>query len=101
MSDHDTAERMARMEGALEEIRDAVKVIGSAITDIARLDQKHIETSNAIARTFAILEKLDERIGEIEKQMPIIKLATSWVFRGALAVVGIVGTAVVLLVIVK
>lgn len=93
------SERLARIEGAVEEIRDAIKAMASAIVDIAKLDMKHSETSNGLGRAFAELEKQDERISKIEVSLPVLKLTSGWVISGTIAVVALVGTAVIVMVI--
>lgn len=96
--DHRLAERMARMEGILERMETAMSNMANAITELVRLDQKQIETANGLSRAFAALKELEARIATIELAIPILNLTSGWVRSGVVAVVGIVGFAIIYLV---
>ena len=99
------AERLARTEGAVDDIRnavgkieEAVRTISEAMVALVRLDQKHIETSDALHRAFEEIEAVSTRVTAVELALPVLKLTSRWVVTAATAVVGLVAVAVVALV---
>lgn len=95
----DVVERVIRMEGAIGEIRDAVKIIAPAIVQLATLEAKHMATRESIGRAFQEIDELGIRVTLVERDMPVVKLVSSWVQRAVVAVLGIVGLAVLGLVV--
>lgn len=90
--------------------------IGESLVILARIDERHIaiaenlekvlDTQNAQAARLAVLERslpneLDKRLGSIEMAMPGLTETRKWVMSGILAGVGMIGVAVVSLVLVK
>lgn len=96
---HDHGERIARIEGAVEEIRDAIKAITTAIVDIARLDQKHVDTTLALTRVFDEIKEVKLRVSTIELAMPILNLTSNWVRAGVIGIVALVFMALAALVV--
>lgn len=95
----DVMGRVARMEGAIGEIRDAVKIIAPAIVQLATLETKHLETRESLGRAFKEIDELDIRVTLVERDMPVVKLVSNWVQRAVVAVLGVVGLAVLALVV--
>ena len=104
-NDSDLAQRLARtetfMHGLMERtdrIETAIERISQAIVDMVRLDQKHSETSNAVSRAFIQIEKMEERMSQVEQGLTVPKLISGWVIAGVLGVVAINGAAIIYLV---
>lgn len=96
---HEFGQRLAKIEGAVVDIKEAIKTISVVLQGMATLNQKHIETSAALTRAFNEITSLQERVVDIEMALPILKLTSKWVITGVIATVGIVGVAVVYLVV--
>lgn len=88
-------------------MRDAVSQIADAVTKIARLEERHSETREGLSRAFSRIERLDARLAEdrleierIKGQMEPLKETRKWIVGGIISIVGIVGTAVITLVVI-
>lgn len=79
----------------LSRIEDAIKVISTAIVDIARLDQKHISTVEALGRVFEEIKATNARVAAIELALPVLNLTSGWVRAGVLGILSLVGIALV------
>lgn len=93
--------RLTVVESAIEEIRDATRSIAESVRSIAVLEERHANTAQAIERSFSAMEKLEVRIRAIEVELPGLKEIRGWVVGGVLSISGIVGAAVIALVVVK
>lgn len=72
-------------------IEKTLQAISENLTKLASLEQKHIETREAIERAFNALEKHDTRIKSIETEMPTLQLVRGWVITGVVGILGLVG----------
>lgn len=98
--------RIDAVERAVQEIRDAVGQIAEAMVAIARLEERHQETRESLGRAFdrlGAIEKTqaDHRVELVTLRSDIKPLQESrgWLVTAVLAVVGIVGAAVIGLVV--
>jgi len=71
------------------EIKGFMKQITDVLTNLAVLESKHTELHNATSRAFNTIENLTGRVSVIEKEIPTLKLASNWVFRSVVYLVGI------------
>lgn len=81
-----TQYRLGMIEKTLEAIRDN-------LTQLAQLEQKHIETREAVGRAFEQIESHDTRLRNVEQEMPTLKLVRGWVVSGVIGIVGLLGVA--------
>jgi len=81
-----TQYRLTMIEKTLEAIRDN-------LTQLAQLEQKHVETREALARAFKQIDMHDNRIRNIEGEMPTLKLTRGWIISGVVALVAMMGLA--------
>ena len=98
MSEHQMAERMARMEVLLGHLSETTEKIAGALSELVRLDQKQLETSEALQRAFGEIKNLSNRMNAVEQDLIIPKLISRWVIAGVLGVLAIVGSGVLYLV---
>lgn len=91
--------RVTNLEKVVERVSDAVESIDESLKTLTRLDVKHDETNAGLSRAFISLEDHEKRMRAIEAEMPTMKLGSRWVFRAATGVLGLVGVAVLYLVI--
>lgn len=100
--------RLSSVEKAVESIAHAVQEIANNTTQIVRLEMQHAETRAGLERAFEEIaksrtacEKCDERLRTVELDMPGLRETRSWVLRLMLGVLGVVGMAMVGMVVVK
>lgn len=91
--------RINTLEGSVTEIKQAVKSIDASLQILARLEQRHAETRDGLERAFKEIEDHETRVRIIEGEMPTIKLTRGWLVSGVVSVIGVVGLAVVMLVV--
>lgn len=108
MNDKVLEHRIDCVERAVEKIADAVQEIAKSTSQLAQLEIRHAETRDGLERAFdeiGCLQKTDKetdlRLKAIEVDMPGLKETRSWVLRAMLAVLGVVGTAMVGMVVLK
>ena len=82
--------RVANLEGAVDEIRGAVKSIDSSLRVLTRLEERHQETRESLERAFKSLSDHETRLREIEKDQPTMKMTRNWVITGVIAMIGMV-----------
>ena len=97
----DVRRYISKMDDALEKIADA-------LVKIARLEERHQETRESLGRMGDRMAKSDDiqaahtvQLATISEQLKPLSEARTWIISGVLAVVGLVGVAVVGLVVVK
>ncbi len=86
-SDDLTQYRLGMIEKTLQAISDN-------LVQLATLEQKHIETREALGRAFEHIDDHDERLRTIETEMPMLKLVKGWVITGVIGIVGLLGTSI-------
>jgi chromosome segregation ATPase len=91
--------RVATLEGAVVEIKSAVKSIDSSLQTLAKLEVHHTETRDSMARAFMELTDHETRVRAIEAEMPTMKMIRNWVVAGVVGVVSMMGAALVTLMI--
>lgn len=108
MSEESVAFRLGAVERAVEKIAEAVQEIAHSTTQIARLEERHAETRDAMERAFVEIReskanqvKLDERIRLIEIEIPSLMEIRTQINRAVWGLTGLVGVAIIGLVIVK
>lgn len=76
----------------MHDVKDSLKSISTSLQTLAVLEEKHTATAKSLGRAFDELEKLKKKQEEIEKKLPIMVLASSWVFKFMLGLIGLLGT---------
>lgn len=78
----------------LNRIEDTLERVSETLGKLAVLEQRHIETREAIERSFSEIKALNERMRAVELDMPMLRQIKNWIVSGVVAVVGVVGMAV-------
>lgn len=91
-------ERLIRVEEGLKtlvadlnDIKITLRDIASSLKSLAVLEEKHNNVAEAIKRAFKAIEKNEGRIDAIEKALPNLVLASSWVFKAVVFAMIILG----------
>lgn len=102
----DEGERFARIEVQLGHVVDeqrrtngVLEDIGDALRQFAVMEAKQHEDRKAIERAFREIEATKNRVTAIEREMPVVRMASSWVFKAIIGVMGLLGTAALAVVI--
>lgn len=78
----------------LNRIEDTLEKVSETLGKLAVLEQRHIETREAIERSFSEIKALNERMRVVELDMPMLRQIKNWIVSGVVAVIGVVGMAV-------
>lgn len=91
----------------MAEVKKAVNSIAESLSKLAALEERHNASNEAISRAFEeiaetkeTIKNISDKVHNIEVDMPILKLAKEWVFKGVLVMAGVVGLAILGLVII-
>lgn len=84
-------ENMGLIEYRLSAIEKAVSSISDNMGKLVLLEQKHMETREALARAFKTIEALDVRVKAMEDELPTLKMTRGWVIAGTLGTISVVG----------
>jgi hypothetical protein len=76
------------LQHRMEQVERAIVQLTDMTRQLVRLEERHIETRNALERAFTAIDKQGQRLASIEQAMPKVNLATGWVFVAVAAVVG-------------
>lgn len=71
-------------------IEKTLQAISENLHQLAALEQKHIETREALGRAFKSIEGQDQRLRVIEMEMPTLRLVRKWVLAGAVGLISLV-----------
>ena len=69
----------------LTQVERVVGKMSEAIDRLVRLEERHLETRDALERAFKIIDENVQRIAEIEKELPTLKLTRAWVIAAAVS----------------
>ena len=75
----------------LNMIESTLKAVSENLITLSHLEQKHVETKDALARAFNSVGDLNNRMREVESEMPTLKLIRAWVIAGVIGILGLLG----------
>lgn len=81
--------RFALLEDAVERLAKTQEVVGENLTLLARLEERHVETREAIGRAFRAIEKCQADVNEIKLKLPQLVEARRWIVGGVLGVLSL------------
>lgn len=77
----------------LNMIEKTLASISESLRQLTTLEQKHIETREAMGRAFDTIRDQDDRLRVIEAEIPTMKLVRGWVVAGMVGTCGLSGVA--------
>jgi hypothetical protein len=89
------------MSSDIASIKGTMERVADAITRLAVVEERQVQTNGAITRAFNELDKHEGRIRTLEDAQPLQKQTSNWVDRAVTIVMTAVITAVVSMVVVK
>ncbi len=107
-------QEQADMREVLGALKESQQAISNSLERLVRLEERHIETRDALTRAFAAIDKhgealhsirlaipvnLEPRLRDLESNMPGLLEMRRWVVAGVMSVIGLMGCGVIGLVI--
>lgn len=86
--------RVTNLENVVDEVKNAVKSIDQSLRTLAALEVKHEETRSGLNRAFVSIGDHETRMRTMETEMPTLKMVRGWVIAGVLGIMGILGVAI-------
>lgn len=80
--------RVSTLETMVGEVRAAIKSIDISLQALTRLEQRHAETRDGLARAFAAIHDQEERLRRVESDMPTVRMVRNWVIAGVIGGLG-------------
>jgi len=77
----------------MSEVKETLKEIAKSLNTLAVLEVKHANTAESLQRAFSEIGKVQKRCEEMEKKLPNLILASGWVFKAILGILGLLGVA--------
>lgn len=94
MSGQENAGDQLLLDYRLTQLEKAVTKLVEQNTQLIAIEQRHLETREALDRAFKSIKDVDGRVRTIETEMPTLRLVRGWVIAGMLAVIAASGTVV-------
>jgi hypothetical protein len=91
-TEHEHADKVTQYR--LEMIEKTLQAISENLSKLAALEQKHIETRDAVGRAFDAIEGHETRLRAVEVEMPTLKLTRKWVLSGVIGIVSLLAVAI-------
>ncbi|MDE4918283.1 hypothetical protein ACUXAV_000322 [Cupriavidus metallidurans] len=95
MSEPKQPEAESLTDYRLSQLERAVTKLVEQNSQMIALEQRHLDTREALERAFKAIKDNDIRIRAIETDLPTMRLVRGWVITGVLAVMAASGTVVV------
>lgn len=74
-------------------IEKTLQAISENLERLAALEQKHLETREALNRAFDAIKGNEDRVRKIELELPTLKLVRGWVIGGMVGCASLLGLA--------
>ena len=87
--------RLGLLSDDVGELKETLRQIASAVTRLALVEERQMQTNEALSRAFKQIDKLDiklvsveQRIGSLERMQPQQQQTTTWVVSAVWAAAG-------------
>lgn len=105
----DIAERLATVETKLDgvisgqnDMKKTMDTVATSVSLLAVLEEKHNTVSDSMKRAFNGIDKVNvkvesmtEKVHDMEVSLPYLKLASGWVFKAAIGLIGMLGAVAI------
>ena len=92
MSIEDATDRRLRaVETSMDELKRAVAQVAEAINKLVLIEERSLEARRSIDRAFETLKDHEQRLRDVEEQMPLLVETRRWVVLGVLAGLSMMG----------
>lgn len=92
MSIEDATDRRLRaVETSMDELKRAVAQVAEAINKLVVIEERSLETRRTIDRAFETLKDHEQRLRDVEEQMPLLVETRRWVVLGVLSGLSMIG----------
>lgn len=95
--DHEVRLRVVEKDSL--DIKSSFRRIEEYLQTLTRIEERQVGFGDAVARSFKEIEKLEQRVMDIEVVIPGLKEVRGWIITGVLGIMGLLGTAVFYLVV--
>lgn len=89
------------VDGKVDDLRTSMAKLTEAMTQVVRLEVKHDQVAAGTSALRDRQDLLDRRVDVLEREMPGLVEARQWIVRAMVTVVGLVGMAVIGLVVIR
>lgn len=80
---------------SLAAVQESMSQLASTLLQrLARLEERDLNTTEAVNRAFETISKHDSRLQALERSQPLQKMTSTWVINAAWACVGVVAALV-------
>jgi len=86
--------QMSSMQADMGEIKASMKDMAQAVTKLALIEERQVQSAQALERAFKTIEKHDERIDILEKVTADTTRTSKWVDRAVWAILAGVSTVI-------
>jgi len=84
--------QLETMQADVGEIKASMKDMAQAVTKLALIEERQMQSAQSLGRAFKTLEKHEERLTVLEKTIPETKRTSDWVDRAVWALLAVLGT---------
>lgn len=78
-------QRLATLHEDVSEMKAVLKELTTAVHKLALVEQQQGQMAKAMERAFVAIEKVEQRVAEIEKRLPEVTRTSVWVDRAVWA----------------
>lgn len=87
-------DRLSSLHNDVNDLRDSMKEsmkeMAAAVTRLVETEQRQLYTVQTVERQGQAIERISNRVAELEKAQPVTSLFVSWIQRAVWAVLGVV-----------
>ena len=84
------AVRLDNLHADVSGMQEVLKELATAVTKLAIIEERQQQAAQSLERAFKALEKVEARLGTIEKSQPMQQQSSDWVTKGVWAAVCVV-----------